>query len=117
MKSETSSASIDLPSSKHLETVHLPPYATSHGSADIEKVTVLEQQDALPTVDGGKDAWLFLAGCFIFEALIWGKYILFFLTCIADVNEVDHSQDFPSRTAFFRNSTPLIPHFQTIRTG
>ncbi|KAH8684455.1 major facilitator superfamily domain-containing protein, partial [Tricladium varicosporioides] len=22
--------------------------------------------------DGGKDAWLFLAGCFIFEALVWG---------------------------------------------
>lgn len=23
--------------------------------------------------DGGKDAWLFLAACFICEALIWGK--------------------------------------------
>lgn len=26
-----------------------------------------------PRADGGRDAWLFLAGCFIFEALIWGK--------------------------------------------
>lgn len=26
-----------------------------------------------PRVDGGRDAWLFLAGCFVFEALIWGK--------------------------------------------
>lgn len=23
--------------------------------------------------DGGRDAWLFLAACFLFEALIWGK--------------------------------------------
>jgi hypothetical protein len=27
----------------------------------------------LPRVDGGKDAWLFLVGCFVFEALVWGK--------------------------------------------
>ena len=27
-----------------------------------------------PRVDGGKDAWLFLAGCFVFEALVWGKF-------------------------------------------
>jgi len=28
---------------------------------------------ALPPVDGGKDAWLFLAACFVVEALIWGR--------------------------------------------
>ena len=27
----------------------------------------------LPQADGGKDAWLFLAACFIVEALVWGK--------------------------------------------
>lgn len=27
----------------------------------------------IPRADGGKDAWLFLAACFLFEALIWGK--------------------------------------------
>ena len=27
----------------------------------------------VPRADGGRDAWLFLAGCFVFEALIWGK--------------------------------------------
>ena len=27
----------------------------------------------VPRADGGKHAWLFLAGCFVFEALIWGK--------------------------------------------
>lgn len=26
----------------------------------------------LPPVDGGKQAWLFLAACFVLEALIWG---------------------------------------------
>jgi len=28
---------------------------------------------SLPPVDGGKDAWLFLAACFVAEALVWGK--------------------------------------------
>lgn len=27
---------------------------------------------SLPPVDRGKDAWLFLAACFIVEALVWG---------------------------------------------
>lgn len=28
---------------------------------------------SLPRVDGGKDAWLFLTGCFLLEALVWGS--------------------------------------------
>jgi len=32
-----------------------------------------EAAQSLPRVDGGKDAWLFLAACFMLEALIWGK--------------------------------------------
>lgn len=28
----------------------------------------------LPPVDTGKDAWLFLAACFVIEALVWGEY-------------------------------------------
>ena len=31
------------------------------------------QEFSLPRADGGKDAWLFLAGCFMIEALVWGK--------------------------------------------
>lgn len=27
---------------------------------------------SLPPADGGKDAWLFLAACFVVEALVWG---------------------------------------------
>jgi hypothetical protein len=29
---------------------------------------------SLPQADGGKDAWLFLAACFVVEALVWGRY-------------------------------------------
>ncbi len=28
----------------------------------------------LPQADGGKDAWLFLAACFLIEGLVWGVY-------------------------------------------
>lgn len=28
---------------------------------------------SLPPVDRGKDAWLFLAACFVLEALVWGE--------------------------------------------
>lgn len=31
---------------------------------------------SLPRADSGKDAWLFLSGCFCIEALTWGKYII-----------------------------------------
>lgn len=30
------------------------------------------EQVSLPRVDGGRRAWLFLAGSFMIEALIWG---------------------------------------------
>ena len=32
---------------------------------------------ALPRADGGKDAWLALALCFVLEALVWGFPIAF----------------------------------------
>lgn len=30
------------------------------------------QTRPLPRADGGKDAWLVLAGCFVLEVLVWG---------------------------------------------
>lgn len=30
------------------------------------------EMPSLPQVDGGKDAWMFLAACFMIEALVWG---------------------------------------------
>jgi hypothetical protein len=35
-----------------------------------------EKGNTIPRADGGRDAWLFLAGCFVFEALIWGESVL-----------------------------------------
>lgn len=32
-----------------------------------------QEPTSLPRADGGRDAWLFLAGCFAIEALTWGK--------------------------------------------
>ena len=34
---------------------------------------VLPSSSLYPPVDGGRDAWLFLAGCFIVEAMVWGQ--------------------------------------------
>ena len=31
------------------------------------------EQTALAPADGGRQAWMFLVGCFFIEALIWGK--------------------------------------------
>lgn len=28
---------------------------------------------SLPQADSGRDAWLFLAACFVVEALVWGR--------------------------------------------
>ncbi|KAF2802759.1 MFS general substrate transporter [Mytilinidion resinicola] len=39
---------------------------------DSESQSSHGQEFSLPPVDGGKDAWLFLAACFVVEALVWG---------------------------------------------
>lgn len=33
------------------------------------------QEFSLPRVDGGRNAWLCLAGCFCIEALVWGRQL------------------------------------------
>lgn len=33
------------------------------------------EQSALPPTDGGFEAWLLLAGCFVVNVLIWGTSI------------------------------------------
>ena len=30
----------------------------------------------LPRADGGREAWLVLASCFVLEATVWGRYTL-----------------------------------------
>lgn len=56
---------------------------------------------SLPKADGGKDAWLFLAGCFCIEALTWGECIyllqLYFAATLQE-NSHDHGP-YPSGLA------------------
>jgi hypothetical protein len=35
----------------------------------------IEEADSLPPIDGGKDAWLFLAAAFVIEVLTIGKLL------------------------------------------
>lgn len=61
-------------------------YHTQGPAASVEQeLAVFERGDetaeretaqSLPRVDGGKDAWLFLAACFMLEALIWGQWMM-----------------------------------------
>ena len=47
----------------------------SHVGTTGSQVQLPETQASLPAVDGGKEAWLFLAGSFFIEALVWGKWL------------------------------------------
>jgi len=53
------------------------PFAIELGQLkDAEKEgdrSIAHTTNDVPRADGGMHAWLFLAGCFVFEALIWGK--------------------------------------------
>jgi hypothetical protein len=49
--------------------------AGNRTDADVEKGGREDKESVVPRADGGKEAWLFLAGCFVFEALVWGKSI------------------------------------------
>lgn len=40
-----------------------------------EDIAESQKPSSLPPVDGGKDAWLFLAGCFTIEMLLWGTIL------------------------------------------
>lgn len=52
--------------------------AGDNHSQDLEDSNVFGRAEdgevfSLPPADGGKDAWLFLASCVVFEAISWGK--------------------------------------------
>ncbi|PQE07655.1 hypothetical protein CJF30_00007370 [Rutstroemia sp. NJR-2017a BBW] len=64
----------EYPNDTHVTVTELPNF-----QSDVEEGQNTDQEGELneeeinpPRADEGKDAWLFLAGCFIFEALIWG---------------------------------------------
>jgi hypothetical protein len=58
----------------HLSNPHADPWA--HQDTEIEPSNFEPASPAgcprVPRADSGKDAWLFLAACFVLEALIWG---------------------------------------------
>lgn len=37
----------------------------------------IDDEAGLPPADHGKQAWLFLIGCFWLEGLLWGKFFLY----------------------------------------
>lgn len=50
--------------------------STPAGLVPGDEVPEGHQEFSLPPADGGKDAWLFLAACFMLEALVWGKCVV-----------------------------------------
>lgn len=58
---------------------------------------------ALPPVDRGKDAWLFLAAAFVVEILIFGKFSE--PSCSIACHTHQNIQDSVSRSVFFKTTT------------
>lgn len=96
--------------SESLKEIH---YAKSLKIGDMENPTeFIDIHSKIPRADGGKHAWLFLAGCFVFEALIWGKH-----SSKSWVRQTHISKAFHSPLV---SSNPFIPrrHLSlSIRTG
>ncbi|KAM3066183.1 hypothetical protein ACMFMG_010476 [Clarireedia jacksonii] len=66
-------------SSKYIDGADVTVTELANFQSDVEEVQNIdgagemhEEDRGAPRADGRKDAWLFLAGCFLFEALIWG---------------------------------------------
>lgn len=60
----------------------------------------------LPRADGGKDAWLVLASCFVLEASVWGIYTR--LSSLAlDLDTADSHGSFRVSSGLRRVSTVL----------
>ncbi|KAL9583778.1 MAG: hypothetical protein Q9212_002516 [Teloschistes hypoglaucus] len=57
----------------HEERQHDESYVLHNGlRRRVRANSEAPREFSLPEADGGRDAWLFLAGCFMVEALIWG---------------------------------------------
>ncbi len=68
-------------------------------------------ESTLPPVDGGKDAWLFLAACFVVEALVWGTYLASLPCCRHDTHttQASHSPTVSSRNTIPPMSPSKVP--------
>ena len=73
---------------------------------DIEESGQQSRDSVTPRADGGKCAWIFLAGCFTFEALVWGKPNY----CSGNLTTLTSWQVFLSPLAFSSHTTRLTRH-------
>jgi hypothetical protein len=69
-----------------------------------------DEQQKLPPVDGGFQAWMFLTACVMLEALIWGKSDS---VTTRDNPEADYMQDSHLHSESSRN---IITPIQTSRS-
>jgi hypothetical protein len=71
----------------------------------------------LPRADGGKDAWLFLCGCFTIEALVWGrlspKLVSYTLISFSDqqIRDIMKRISFPTSCSSFPYFHFLFPNW------
>jgi hypothetical protein len=70
----------------------------------------LSSDPSLPPVDGGKQAWLFLAACWVVEAFVFGE--LPYRTDISFFDSPRNYQDLAFHMASTRTSTILISRSQ-----
>jgi hypothetical protein len=69
-----------------LETHPVSDISSDTDNLELGISVLVDQEKSLPRADGGKEAWFFLAGCFIFEALVWGMapcigYMILWASC------------------------------------
>lgn len=84
----------------------------SNGTPDegLVETQASRHEFSLAPADGGKDAWLFLAACFILEALVWGelKEYVSYGAYGAFRSHIMPSQVFRSHSVCFRITTALM---------
>lgn len=75
------------------------------------------QARTLPRADGGKDAWLVLAGCFVLEALVWGYVLDATLHDEVSIDGLDSDIRAASHTpsVYSRTITPPTSHLIAIQ--
>jgi hypothetical protein len=70
---DTSLQKIDLSDDSHVERTQNENISI----VDVEKALTqtISTKPSLPPVDRGAQAWLFLAGCYVMEMLVFGMYL------------------------------------------
>jgi hypothetical protein len=67
---------------------------------------------SIPAPDTSRDAWLFLAACFMMEAMVWGKLLLriWIYMCECVLIRCDQASHLP--LASFKTTTALTSHLK-----